>query len=134
MISAILTMMCLYYEKLFSCCCSCCSGTGPYVGVFDICNPDKEFKLHNGEVVPVDDDDEPEINNKMFDQDVEALKNDNGLALGENEIEMRKPIEDLAIENLNAVDVEAEMNEKNQKMLEEAALGNVNSNKRDEND
>ena len=70
----------------------------------------------------------------MFDQDVEALKNDNGLALDENEIEMRKPIEDLAIENLNAVDVEAEMNEKNQKMVEEAALGNVNSNKRDEND
>ena len=62
------------------------------------------------------------------------LKNDNGLALDKNEIEMRKPIEDLAIENLNAVDGEAEMNEKIQKMLEEAALGNVNSNKRDEND
>ena len=70
----------------------------------------------------------------MFDQDVEALKNDNGLALDENEIEMRKLIEDLAIENLNAVDGEAKMNEKIQKMLEEAALGNVNSNKRDEND
>ena len=76
--------MCLYFEKCFPCCCSCWSGTGSYVGVFDICNPDKEFKLHNGEVVQVDDDDEPEINDKIFDQDVEALKNDNGLALDEN--------------------------------------------------
>ena len=82
-IAASLALLSLYFEKCFPCCCSCWSGTGSYVGVFDICNPDKEFKLHNGEVVPVDDD-EPEINNKMFDQDVEALKNDNGLALDEN--------------------------------------------------
>ena len=53
-IAAILAMMCF-----------CWSGTGSYIGVFDIYHPDKEFKLHNGEVVPVDDD-EPEMNNKIF--------------------------------------------------------------------
>ena len=111
-IAASLALLCLYFEKCFPCCCSCWKGTGSYVGVFDICNPDKEFKLHNGEVVPVDDD-EPEINNKMFDQDVEAQKNDNGLALDENEIEMRERIEDLTIENVNLVGDEVEMNNKN---------------------
>ena len=108
-------MLCLYYEKLFSCCCSCCSGTGPYVGVFDICNPDKEFQLLDGEVVPVDDG-EPEMRNGKFDADVEAneaLINENGFAVDENEIEMRERNEDLRIENVNLVDDEVEMNNKN---------------------
>ena len=89
-------------SSCFSCCCSLfcsfcysCWKTKPYVVVFDVCNPDKEFKLINGEVVPVDYD-ELQMSNERFDQEVEALTNDDGSAVDENEIELRKLIEDIA--------------------------------------
>ena len=57
------TFAVLYFEKIFCCCCSCWNSAEEYIGVYDPENPDKEFKLENGCLWPVEnkyeDEEEP---------------------------------------------------------------------------
>ena len=57
-IATLVTLSTLYFHKIFSCCCSCWNSPEDYVGVFDPEQPDKQFKLENGEVVEVNDNTE----------------------------------------------------------------------------
>ena len=52
-ISVILTLACLYFDKIFCCCCQCWNSAEEYVGVYDPQQSDLEFKIENGEVVEV---------------------------------------------------------------------------------
>ena len=55
-----LTLATIYFDKISSYCCQCWTSAGEYVGVYDPEQPDKEFKLENGEVVEVTNEDKEE--------------------------------------------------------------------------